>query len=404
MIAHVTPGIPRGSAAAPPSKSLAHRLLLCAGLCKGGKSRVRNVVPSQDILATIDCLQVFGCGVEWDGTDLLITGGDIFRGAEGKFVCRESGSTLRFLIPLALLSGKPARFTGWGRLLERPQSVYADLCRERRLLFRQDEQSITVKGPLAPGDFQLTGSISSQFISGLLFALPLLHGNSHILIAPPFESQSYVELTQSALADFGVNTAWAGEGFLCVPGGQRYSPQDVAVEGDWSNAAFLLAMNTLGGQVEVTGLRSDSLQGDRVVTEHLEALSAGRPVIDLQDCPDLGPVLMATAAACHGAEFIHTRRLALKESDRGAAMAAELSAFGTRVTVEENRIAVDAAPLRTPDRVLRGHNDHRIVMALLLLLMRTGGKIDDAQAVEKSYPGLYEQLKGLEIEVSLYDH
>ena len=404
MIARVTPGVPRGTAAAPPSKSMAHRLLLCAGLCPGETSRVRGVAPSQDVLATIECLQAFGCGVERDGEDLLVTGGDVFRGPEGPLVCRESGSTLRFCIPLALLSGRRARFTGWGRLMERPQGVYADLCRERGLLFKQDGQSVTVKGPLTPGTYRLTGSVSSQFISGLLFALPLLGGPSHILIEPPFESRPYVELTQSALETFGVHTAWAGEYFLSIPGGQRCAPRDVSVEGDWSNGAFLLAMNTLGGRVEVTGLRPDSLQGDREVVEHLEALSKGRPTIDLRDCPDLGPVLMAVAAACNGAEFVGTRRLAMKESDRGAAMAAELAAFGAHVTVEEDRITVDAVPLRAPDRVLHGHNDHRIVMALLLLLTRTGGEIDDAQAVEKSYPGLYAQLKDLGIEVTCHDH
>ncbi len=403
MITRVAPGVPKGTAAAPPSKSMAHRLLLCAGLCQGETSRIRNVAPSQDVLATIDCLQAFTCGVEWEGQDLLVTGADVFRGPDGPLVCRESGSTLRFFLPIALLSGKLARFTGWGRLMERPQEVYGDLCRERGMFFHQDEQSLTVMGPLQAGDFHLTGAVSSQFISGLLFALPLLGGNSHILIQPPLESRPYVDLTQSALETFGVHTAWAGEGFLSVPGGQSYAPRDVAVEGDWSNGAFLLAMNALGGQVEVTGLRPDSPQGDREVTEHLEALVQGRPTIDLRDCPDLGPVLMAVAAACNGAEFTGTRRLAMKESDRGAAMAAELSAFGAHVTVEEDRITVDAAPLHAPDRPLCGHNDHRVVMALLLLLMRTGGEIEDAQAVDKSYPGLYEQLKDLGIEVTCYD-
>ena len=403
MIAAVRPGTARGTVAAPPSKSMAHRLLLCAGLA-AGESRIAGVAPSQDVLATCGCLEAMGCAVDRQGDRALVRGCDPFRGAEGDLVCRESGSTLRFFLPLALLSGRPARLTGWGRLLERPQTVYEDLCRERGLLFAREPGAILVRGPLAPGTFRLTGSVSSQFISGLLFALPLLPGDSRIEIEPPLESRPYVELTRSALRDFGVETAWEGENALLIPGSQRYRPRDRAVEGDWSNAAFLLALNTLGGQVEVTGLREDSLQGDRVVRRHLEALAKGRPTIDLTDCPDLGPVLMAAAAACHGAVFTGTRRLAMKESDRGRAMAEELAAFGVPAAVEEDRITVASAPLRRPDRTLRGHNDHRIVMALLLLLLQTGGGIDDAQAVEKSYPDLYEQMKTLGIEVTLHDH
>ena len=403
MIAAVRPALPRGTAAAPPSKSMAHRLLLCAGLAEG-ESRIIGVAPSQDVLATRDCLRALGCTMEEQGEELVLRGCDPFRGAEGDLVCRESGSTLRFFLPLALLSGRPARFTGWGRLMERPQEVYEELCRERGLLFRREQGAILVQGPLTPGTFSLTGGVSSQFISGLLFALPLLAGDSLVEIRPPFESRSYVELTRSALHDFGVETAWEGEYRLRIPGGQAYRPRRAVVEGDWSNGAFLLAMNTLGGHVEVTGLREDSLQGDRVVLRHLAALDEGCPTIDLTDCPDLGPVLMAVAAARNGAVFTGTRRLAMKESDRGRAMAEELSAFGIPVAVEEDRITVASAPLRRPDRMLRGHNDHRIVMALLLLLFLTGGEIDDAQAVEKSYPNLFSQLNTLSTEVTLRDH
>jgi len=400
MIASVKPGKACGTVKAPPSKSMAHRMMICAGLSRG-ESRVRGVIDSQDMLAAMDCLKTMGCALRLEGEELAISGCDPVWGAGGDMVCRESGNTLRFFIPLALISGKETRFTGWGRLMARPQEVYETLCRDKGMVFRRGEGAITVQGPLQAGEFRLTGSVSSQFISGLLFALPLLTGDSRIVIEPPFESRSYVELTRDALREFGVETKWESEYTLFVPGGQSYRPQRTEVEGDWSNGAFLLALNAMGGDVEVTGLRADSGQGDRVVTEHLAALQKGRAEIDLTDCPDLGPVLMAVAAAHHGAVFTGTRRLAMKESDRGQAMAQELAAFGVPVTVEENEIRVEAATLAPPSRTLHGHNDHRIVQALLLLLLRTGGSIDDALAVEKTYPAVYAELRRLGIEISL---
>lgn len=395
----IRPGIPRGTVCAPPSKSMAHRLLICAGLSRG-ISRIRNVAFNEDILATLDCLRALGAGCTVEGDTVTVVGADLFRATPTQALnCRESGSTLRFFIPLAMLCGKPVTFTGTQKLLSRPLEVYAQLARERGLPFHRRENTMLVQGPLTGGIFCLPGDVSSQFVSGLLFALPLADGDSRIRITTNLESKSYIDLTLQALGYFGVTARWEDEKTLFVPGSQGYQAADLAVEGDYSGAAFYGAMNTLGGHITVTGLNPDSLQGDKVYARHLEALGAGCPEIDLSDCPDLGPVLFAVAAARHGARFIGTRRLKLKESDRAEAMARELAAFGTQVTVEENAVTVTPLDFHPPRRPLEGHNDHRIVMALAVLLTRTGGQIRGCQAVRKSFPDFFEKLIQLNIEV-----
>ncbi|MDO5131796.1 MAG: 3-phosphoshikimate 1-carboxyvinyltransferase, partial [Eubacteriales bacterium] len=313
--------------------------------------------------------------------------------------CRESGSTLRFLIPFCLLPGRRIQLTGSGKLFTRPLSVYREICREQDLLFDQREASLTVEGRLAAGRYQVPGDISSQFISGLLFALPLLEKDSEIALTPPVESRPYIEMTMQALREAGVRTAWRDPLTIQIPGNQVYSPVDTAVEGDYSNAAFFEALNLTGGDVRVEGLRKDSLQGDRVYRQAFEQIRAGSARIDLSDCPDLGPVLMAAAALFEGAVFTGTRRLRIKESDRGEAMREELSKLGVRVDVSENEISVFPG-LRRPREILDGHNDHRIVMALAVLLTKTGGSIRGAEAVKKSLPDFFERIRKLGIDVN----
>ena len=256
-----------------------------------------------------------------------------------------------------------------------------------------------VKGNLTGGTFQIPGNISSQFITGLLFALPLTMQDSRIQITTPVESRSYIDLTLQALKAFGVSAFWQDNTTLFIPGSQRYMAGDMTVEGDYSGAAFYGAMNALGSNVAVQGLREDSLQGDKVYTKHIQSLSVGTPEIDISDCPDLGPVLFAVAAAKNGGVFTGTGRLKMKESDRAEAMSRELAAFGVKVAVEENTVTVIPVDFHAPDRVLQGHNDHRIVMSLAVLLMLTGGQIEGAQAVRKSFPDFFEKLKQLGVAV-----
>ena len=398
----IRPGTARGTVAAPPSKSMAHRLLICAALADG-ESTVRGVDRSEDILATADCLAALGASLSWEGDAVRLRGCDPRQAGPAVLRCRESGSTLRFMIPLCLLSGNPMRLEGSETLLSRPLSVYEDLCREQGLALRRENAGLLAEGCLAPGEYTVPGGISSQFITGLLFALPLLPADSRIQLIPPVESRSYLSLTLQALHDAGVDVSWADENTLFIPGGAAYRPLDTEVEGDYSNAAFFEALNCAGGNVTVTGLRPDSLQGDRVYREFFPRLSAENAELDLADCPDLAPVLFAAAALGRGASFTGTRRLRFKESDRGAAMAQELAKFGVQLISEENRITVPAAPLRAPSEPLDSHNDHRIAMALSLLCTRTGGEIRGAEAVRKSFPDYWDRLRSLGIDVEKRD-
>ena len=386
----------RGQMTVPASKSYAHRLLICAGLAEG-ESRIHRLDRCEDVLASVDCLTAMGAQIHLTGDTALVRGcgGHPDRGV---FPCRESGSTLRFLLPPALLGGG-GRFTGAPRLMERGVGVYRDLLSPRGIEFAQEACAIAVSGTLRSGSYRIAGDISSQFISGMLFALPLCDGDSLLEVTEPFESRSYVSLTLDVLAQSGIQIETKNNEYR-ISGGQRYRPLDTAVEGDWSNAAFFCALNALGGEVHIDGLRADSRQGDRVCVQLLERLRTPDAVIDLSDCPDLAPVLFAAAAAMEGGRFTGTRRLAIKESNRAAVMAQELAKFGIRVQCDANSVQVFPGGLHAPCEPLDGHNDHRIVMALSVLATRTGGVIEGAEAVAKSYPDFFEALQKAGVELT----
>lgn len=402
MRAVFKPSFAKGAVAAPPSKSMGHRMLLCAGL-SGGPCTVTGIAPSQDMMATLDCLSAMGVDYDWQEDRVTLRGGDVFSSPKEVVSCRESGSTLRFFVPLFLLGRQKVTLTGSSRLMERPMGVYQQMCRERTLLYGQEGDKLYLRGPLQPGLYQIPGDVSSQFVSGLLFALPLLEAGSVISLIPPVASRPYIEMTRQAQKLFGVESVWTDENTLRVFGGQRYEARDAVVEGDWSNAAFLDGFSLLGGEVTVTGLIENSLQGDKIYKEYYKMLQNGCPTLDIEQCPDLGPVLMALAAAGKGAILTGTHRLKIKESDRGAAMAAELLKMGVRCVVEDNTITVPGGQLKAPAEVLSGHNDHRVVMALSLLLSWVGGEIREAQAVSKSFPDFFDRIRALGIEVETYE-
>lgn len=400
MKIRVFPSVARGCVSAPPSKSMAHRWLLCSAMAKG-ESRIRGVSDCEDVQATLDCLRALGarCGAEKN--DVTIQGVDFCNASGATLPCRESGSTMRFFLPLCLLSGNAMTLVGAPSLLRRPMTVYAALCREHDLGFDQTESGITVKGPLIAGDYTLPGNVSSQFISGMLFALTQVDGESILHILPPFESRSYVLLTLQTLTAFGADVAWIDDLTLCIRGGKSLRAQDITVEGDYSGAAFLSAFNLVGGEVEIDGLDPASLQGDRIYLEHFESLKQGFATISLADCPDLGPILFAMAAKGQGGHFTDTRRLVIKESNRAEAMAEELRKFGITVEVRENEVIVTPTAFHTPTETLCGHNDHRIVMSLAVLASVTGGVIDGAEAVAKSFPDFFERIRALGIQTEI---
>lgn len=397
----IRPSKARGEVKAPPSKSMAHRLLICAALSEG-TSHIYNVAYSEDILATIDCIRALGAEVEINADTVTVHGfGGKKTGHPTEFYCRESGSTLRFFIGIALAVGCESTFFGSERLLARPLTIYEEICSKQGIEYSSGE-CIHIKGSMKPDTFELAGNISSQFISGLLFGLPLLHADSRIVFTTNIESASYLDLTTEALKKYGVEVKWEDEKTLYIPGGQQYVSCDVTVEGDYSNAAFLDVFNTMGSDVKVTGLDIESKQGDRVYKKLFEELKSSKARIDISDCPDLGPVLMVVATLCHGAEFVGTKRLKIKESDRGRVMCDLLKAFGITTVYEDDRIIVNSGNLMRPAEPVDGCNDHRIVMAAATLLSVTGGEIEGAQAVRKSFPDYFDLIKGLGIEVEAY--
>ena len=416
MDVYIKPSTAYGTITAPPSKSLAHRYIICAALAKG-RSIIDNVDLSEDIKATLDCVKALGVGVliekervTIDGINpneaLFVKNGGI--NEELSFYCRESGSTMRFFMGLAMYFGKPSRFYGSVTLRNRPFGIYEDICDKQGIDFVRNEDHIYVNGRLSAGIYELKGNISSQFITGLMFGLPLLEEDSTIKLIPPVESRSYINLTIQALRDYGVDVHWSDDTTLFIKGGQSYKACDRRVEGDCSNAAFLEAFNYIGGDVKVLGLNEDTLQGDGVYKKLFDILAKGDDItIDISDCPDLGPILFALAACLKGGSFTGTRRLRMKESDRGSVMCAELAKLGISSVIEENDIHISGADLVNAKDVsgylhgedLSGHNDHRIVMSLSLILTLLGGKITGANAVAKSYPGFFEDIEGLGIKL-----
>lgn len=422
MDKRIKSSIAKGIVKAPPSKSMAHRYIICAGLCDK-VSTISNVDYSEDIKATIDCIKALGAKVDVGESFVSIDGREtviqkILKNAnettasdksdmsdkqdisEIDFLCRESGSTMRFFMGIAMTLPVTANFYGSETLRNRPFGIYESILNSAdNCFFKRLDGKISIKGGLKENDFKIPGNISSQFVTGLLFALSLKKEGGSIALIPPVESRSYIDMTIQAMREFGIDVKWEGENKLKVEADQTYTSKDIEVEGDYSNAAFLDAFNYIGGEVKVEGLNAESLQGDKVYKECFEKLKAEKATIDIADCPDLGPVLFAVAAANHGGVFTSTARLKIKESDRGSVMCEELAKFGIKTHMEENSIEIGNG-LKAPGEAICGHNDHRIVMSLSLLLSLTGGTITEAEAVRKSYPGFFDDIQKLGIVVN----
>lgn len=400
MKAVIRPSKLYGNIPAPPSKSFAHRALICAAMCSSGCT-VEGIATSQDVLATLDCLKALGKEVSLkDNTAVFSEGG--LRGGEGAVLsCRESGSTLRFFIPIALALGGHFFFHGSETLLNRPLSVYEDICRASGISFIRHSDSLELNGKLSAGEYEIRADVSSQFVSGLMFGLCLIREKSVIRLIPPVSSKSYIDMTVSVMESFAPGAAVFDGNKIYIDGRRTYSRLNYKVEGDYSNAAFLDAFNYTGGDVNVNGLEPLSVQGDKVYRSYFDELKAGYCTLDIDACPDLGPVLFALAAALHGARFTGTKRLKIKESDRCLAMQEELSKFGISCVNGDDVFTVDPCVLSRPSVPMCGHNDHRIVMALSVLLTITGGEIEGAEAVSKSFPDFFDALRTLNADVEL---
>lgn len=380
----ILPGTLKGAVTPPSSKSQTHRAVLALMLAQG-EGKLSNLAVSEDIQATQDCVAALKSGqpAQADGLPLLD--------------CGESGSTLRFLIPVALAVRGGGRFTGRGRLMERPQGPYIRLFEEKGILWNQEGTCLTVAGQLEPGVYALPGNVSSQFITGLLYALPLLPGDSRIVLTTPLESRGYVDMTLDMLRRFDIKVEEQEDGFL-VPGNQTYQARDLTLEADWSGAAFWYAANFLGAQVDIQGLNPDSVQGDRQIgTLYWKLARPGNVDIDLSQCPDLAPPLAAMAAVRKGTtRFVHAGRLRMKESDRLETIARTLNALGAKAQVGEDTLTLEGVD-HLEGGTVDGCNDHRIAMmaAVAAVACKEPVTILGAECVKKSYPRFWEDYTAL---------
>lgn len=393
MKVKILPSKTSGEVSAPPSKSFAHRYLIGSVLSRG-KCVIKNIADSDDISATLSCIEQLGGSVTKDGNTVTVIPTNEKQIENTVFDCKESGSTLRFFIPVVLATGaKNCTFLGSERLLARGIKEYEKLFENSDVTIKSDEKSIEVNGTLSAGNYEISGEVSSQYTTGMLFALSVLSGKSTLKITGNAESRAYVDMTIKVLKDFGADIAEPEKNFFEINGKGRLSPGEFTVEGDWSNAAFLIALSRLLGTISVSGLNENSVQGDRFSSVSFDALDGENAEIDLKDCPDLAPILFAYAAYKNGGKFTNTRRLRVKESDRANVMAEELKKFGANVKVYENSVKIEKTQLKPPIVPLCGHNDHRIVMALSVLAAVFGAEIDGAEAVNKSYPDFFRVIK-----------
>lgn len=383
----------KGAITPPPSKSQAHRLLIAAALA-AGESRIENLALSRDISATIGCMRALGAQISGDGTIVHGVGGNRMKSETlPELDCCESGSTLRFLIPVALALAGGGIFSGQGRLMERPQGPYEALFGEKGIVFVREGGKLRVEGRLTPGLFALPGDVSSQFITGLMYALPLLEGDSEIVLTTPLESSGYVDMTLDALQRFGISVRPTEEGWH-IPGGQNYVNQNCRVESDYSQAGFYFAAKALGNDVEICGLNENSPQGDRVIVEHYRALTgAGDVSIDVRECPDLVPplALMAALRAGERTKILGAARLRIKESDRLDTVTTQLNALGADVEQLPDSLIIHGVNALRGGAV-SGCNDHRIAMMLAMAATAAQGAVilDGAECVAKSYPDFWE--------------
>lgn len=392
MKIEIKPSTLCGEIIAPPSKSISHRFLICGALSRG-ECRINGVSESEDMKATIGCLSSLGTNVQREGDTVTIFCG-LNPKKEVTLDCIESGSTLRFMIPVALASGaEKITFKGSERLIARGVEVYQEVFADKGVRIEKGKNEIVVSGTLESGNYVLRGDVSSQYVTGLMLSLATLNSDSTIEILPPVESRPYIDMTIAVFEKFGVEIEETEKNKFFVKGGQRFASGTYDVEGDWSNGAILFALNAFGSNVAVSGLDENSVQGDKVCVEIFRALEKGNATIDLSDCPDLAPIAFVVAAEKNGATFTGTERLKIKESDRAAVMAEELAKFGARVDVFDDYVVVHKAELHVSSKEIRSHNDHRIAMSLAVLMTKYGGVLDGAEAVKKSFPDFFDVMK-----------
>lgn len=406
----IKPKLLKGNIVVPPSKSLGHRGIIATALSRG-ISRVDNIQLSKDIEATMEIMKELGAVVNIEGHSLHIDGRKMFSYEKKLDLrCKESGSTLRFLIPLALTKEGDYIFHGEGKLISRPLEPYYEIFEEKGIKYSTEEGGLPLKvrGKLTSGTYRVRGDVSSQFITGLLFSLPILEGNSKIEITTKLESKGYIDLTLDILKDFSIDIENNNYKEFNIRGAQKYNSRNYYVEGDYSQGAFLLVAGALGSSIVCSGLNKNSLQGDKVILDILEAMGCSmeeseegikvKPSrtkgieIDASNCPDLVPVLTVLASLTEGeTKIVNAKRLRIKECDRLHAITKELNKLGANIIELEDSLIISGVNELKGGEV-DSHNDHRIVMALAIAATRAKGNviINNPMAIEKSYPNFFK--------------
>lgn len=415
----IIPSKLKGSVKIPPSKSMAHRAIICAAL-SDGICRIDNIDYSDDIIATINAMNSLGATIEKYDDYIEVVGiyKNINKIKENRIIdCNESGSTLRFLVPISLLFKGSNKFIGKGNLGKRPLTTYYNIFNNQGIKYSYEENNLNlvVDGELKPGVFEVEGNISSQFITGLLFALPLLNGDSKIIITKEMESKGYIDLTLKAISDFGIEIINNNYSEFIIKGNQKYNARNYRVEGDYSQAAFFLCADGLGNNVVCRDLDLNSLQGDKEIIDILERMNvvfnaneiglSGEvngelisTVIDGSQCPDIIPVLSAVSALSKGTtEIINAGRLRIKECDRLSAVTSELKKLGAQIIEKEDGLVITGVEKLQGGVEVWSHKDHRIAMTLAIAstMCKKPIIIKDYECVAKSYPSFFEDFKAL---------
>lgn len=409
----IKPGALNGTVSVPPSKSAAHRAIICAAL-SDGTSIIEPVELSNDIKATIECMKKLGAEIQLENKTLTVNGSNIFSADNIQLDCGESGSTLRFLIPVAAAGGVSTEFVGHGKLPERPIGVFTECLPQHNVeCITKGGLPLKINGRLESGTYYVPGNISSQFITGLLLALPLTNGDSEIILTSELQSGDYINMTVDTMKAFGVEVSASENGWK-IKGGQHYKPMHFTVEGDWSQAAFFMTAAALGGKITIDNLDINSRQGDKACMEIYSQFGADITLhdngcitiehnklkgteINAENIPDMVPALAVVAALCKGTTVITgAERLRIKECDRLAAMRDGLSRLGADITETPDGFIINGREKLFGAEV-DGYNDHRIVMSLTVAAVRSDGDIiiTGPESVNKSYPDFFDVHKKL---------
>lgn len=394
----LTPKKLSGSIKIPPSKSMGHRAIICASL-SDGISTITNFDYSDDMIATIQAMESLGTVFVKEDDKLVVDGRNTFTKKNSLIDCNESGSTLRFLVPISIVKDNNVRVIGRGNLGKRPIKTFYDIFDRQNIeySYKENELDLCIKGQLKPDTFFIKGDISSQFISGLLFSLPLLDGDSVIKITSPLESKSYIDLTLSMLETFGIKIINNNYEEFIIKGNQEYIPTDYEVEGDYSQSAFFYSANFIGNDVVLHGLNENSLQGDKECIDIIKnlTLNDGKEVtVDATNCPDIIPIISVCASLRRGTtKIINAKRLRIKECDRLSAITTELTKLGANIVESEDSLFITGVESFTGGNV-SSHSDHRICMMLAIASTRCKDNItiDDKECVKKSYPSFFSDF------------